>query len=423
MSEWKDLHDAADLAGSGVHLRKDGSLGEKQDDPPPPVQWLDMSSWDNESVPERKWVIHNRVPLFQAGLFSGEGGTGKSIIELHKDVAHVAGKDWLGSMPERGPAFYVGAEDDENEIHIRLAMIAKHCKVTFGDLVRGGLRVLPMFGKDATLVSLRKSGSVETTALYAQLYEAAGDIKPRNISIDTLTHSFDGDEINRRQVYVYAGKMQALAKVAHGSVTVLSHPSLNGINSGSGISGSTAWHGAFRFRQYLKSAKADAGDSEACDNDLRELEFKKNQYGPTEQTIVLRYQNGLFLPERSMSSLDKLAREARVEEVFVRGLRTLEGRGLTAMAGRTSTSYGPTLVADLPEAKADRITKRELEEAKDRLLDKQRIHVGRTEGPPSKASKCLKLGSDPMPCRGSQVEAEGGRQLPTAFQPANLRTL
>ena len=82
------------------------------------------------------------MPLNQAGLFSGEGGTGKSIIELMKNVAHVAGKDWLGSMPEPGPAFYLGAEDDEDEIHIRLAAIAKHYGVTFKELIDGGLHVL-----------------------------------------------------------------------------------------------------------------------------------------------------------------------------------------------------------------------------------------------------------------------------------------
>ena len=40
-----------------------------------------MSNWDNEPVPERKWAIRDRVPLRQTGLFSGEGGTGKSILE------------------------------------------------------------------------------------------------------------------------------------------------------------------------------------------------------------------------------------------------------------------------------------------------------------------------------------------------------
>jgi RecA-family ATPase len=137
-----------------------------------PLQWLDMSSWDIDPIPERKWAIRDRVPLNQAGLFSGEGGTGKSIIELMKDAAHVVAKDWLGSMPEPGPAFYIGAEDDEDEIHIRLSAIAKHYRVTFNDLIRNGLRVLCLLGQDATLCAVSgKSGRVEVTALYQQLYE------------------------------------------------------------------------------------------------------------------------------------------------------------------------------------------------------------------------------------------------------------
>jgi RecA-family ATPase len=183
-------------------------------------QWLDMSSWDNEPAPERKWAIKDRVPLNQAGLFSGEGGTGKSIIELQKNVAHVTGKHWLGCMPEKGPAVYFGAEDEKDEIHIRLAGIAKHYGVTFKELDAGGLHVLCLLGQDATLCSAGgKSGKVETTELYRQLYEAAGDIKPKNISIDTLSRAFAGNELDRVQVYAFAMHMQALAMVADGSVT------------------------------------------------------------------------------------------------------------------------------------------------------------------------------------------------------------
>jgi hypothetical protein len=256
-----------------------GAPSESPPEPPPtprkPIQWLDMSNWDSEPRPEREWAILNRVPLNQAGLFSGEGGGGKSILEMMKDVAHVTGKDWLGSLPILGPAIYLGAEDDEKEIHIRFYDIAAHYGVTFKELIDGGLHVLCKLGEDATLCAVGKSGRVETTALYRQIYEAAGDIKPRNISIDTLSRAFAGNEIDRVQVYAFAMHMQALAMVARGSVTVLSHPSLQGISSGSGISGSTAWHGAFRFRQYLKSIKETNDDQP--DTDLRELEFKKNQ--------------------------------------------------------------------------------------------------------------------------------------------------
>ena len=257
-----------------------------------------MSKWDDEPRPEREWAIFDRVPLNQVGLFSGEGGTGKSIIEMMKDVAHVAGKDWLGSLPEIGPAFYLGAEDDEKEIHIRFHDIARHYGVTFTDLIADGLRVLCKLGQDATLCVLNRSGRIETTQLYRELYEAAGDLKPKNISIDTLSRVFAGSEIDRVQVYAFAMHMQALAMVAHGSVTVLSHPSLAGQSSGSGISGSTAWHGAFRFRQFLTTPKDDEEDRDnpEPDPDLREIVFKKNQYGPSGDTITLHYRNGLFLP-------------------------------------------------------------------------------------------------------------------------------
>jgi RecA-family ATPase len=342
---------------------------------PDALDWLDMSNWDNEPVPEREWAIRDRVPLNQTGLFSGEGGTGKSIIELMKDVAHVTGKDWFGSMPAQGPAIYFGAEDAENEIHIRLVKIARHYGVTFRELVEGGLKVLCLLGKDATLCASKgKSGTIESTKLYAQLYEAAGDIKPKNISIDTLSRAFAGSEIERAQVYGFANHMQALAKVAGGSVTVLSHPSLQGIQSGSGISGSTAWHGAFRFRQYLTGVKAEPG--EQPDSDLRQLEFKKNQYGPLGGTIVVRYRDGLFLPERSMSNLEKAAHEAEADRVFVDLLTRFAGAGRNVSHNPSSPSnYAPKVFSQEAEAKSARVNKADLEASMRRLFASGQIVV------------------------------------------------
>jgi RecA-family ATPase len=179
--------------------------------------------------------------------------------------------------------------------------------------------------------------------------------------------------------------------VADGSVTILSHPSLAGTNNGSGISGSTAWHGAFRFRQYLTGVKTEAG--EQPDDGLRQLAFKKNQYGPLGETVVVRYQGGLFLPEIGTSSLDKAAREARVDEVLLSGLSQIIRQGRDAMAGETSREFGPRLIAEMPEAKKERIRKKELVDAMNRLLAANKIHVGKTIGPPSKAKKCLRLGA------------------------------
>jgi RecA-family ATPase len=337
-------------------------------------KWVDMSNWDNEPVPERQWAIRDRVPTNQAGLFSGEGGTGKSIIELMKDVAHVTGKEWLRSLPEPGPAFYLGAEDDENEIHIRLAAIVKHYGVTFKELIEGGLYIRCPLGEDATLcaVANSKTGTVEVTKLYRQIYEQAGDIKPKNISIDTLSRAFAGNEIDRVQVYAFANHMQALARVANGSVTVLSHPSLAGIASGSGISGSTAWHGAFRFRQYLKGMKST---DEESDGDLRELAFKKNQYGPLGDAVVVRYQNGLFLPERGKSSLEKAAHEAEADRVFIVLLKRFLVAGRNVSHSTSSPNYAPKVFAEEAEAKEAHLRKTDFQDAMRRLFTSEKIVV------------------------------------------------
>ena len=346
---------------------------------------MDISNWDDEPSPEREWAILNRVPLRQAGLFSGEGGAGKSIIEMMKDVAHVAGKDWLGSLPEPGPTFYIGAEDDEKEIHIRFYAIAAHYNVTFKELSDGGLRVLCLLGQDATLCAATgKSGRVETTALYRQIYEAAGDIKPKNISIDTLSRAFAGNEIDRAQVYAFAMHMQALAMVANGSTTVLAHPSLQGISSGSGISGSTAWHGAFRFRQYLIGVKSEDGEP---DSDLRELQFKKNQYGPTGETIVLRYQAGLFLPVAGMSNLEKAAAEAQADTIFIDDLRRLAGQGRRLSHQKTSNNYAPTVLA----AEHSEIKKADFEAAMRRLFNANKIRVEQYGRPSEPRSRIVEV--------------------------------
>jgi RecA-family ATPase len=379
-------------AGSAQPRRAPDHNGGDEDAPDQnddvPIVWINMCNWDHEPIPEREWAIFNRVPLKQAGLFSGEGGTGKSIMELTKDVAHVAARDWFGSMPAHGPAIYVGAEDDEKEIHIRLAAIAKHYGVTFEQLIAGGLHALCLLGQDATLCAATgKSGKVEVTGLYRRLYQAAGDIKPKNISIDTLSRAFAGSEIDRVQVYAFAMHMQALAMAANGSVTVLSHPSLQGIASGSGISGSTAWHGAFRFRQYLKGIRPDSG--EHPDDDLRELQFKKNQYGPTGETIVARYQGGLFLPVAGMTSIERAAHEAKAEEIFLELLRSLAGQN-RYVSDKTSTNYAPAVFAKEGLAQKADMTSKILAAAMQRLFTAGKIW-NEQSGRPSRPSYRIAL--------------------------------
>jgi RecA-family ATPase len=338
-----------------------------------PLTWIDMTAWDSMPVPQRQWLIDSRIPIRQPTLFSGEGAVGKSLLTKYLLAATALGRDWLGTIPEMGPAWYLGAEDDERELHIRMADILRHFGVSFADLIEAGFRMKSLFGEDAVLGAPNRSSIIEPTQLYHQLYEQAADEKPRCIALDASADVFAGDEVNRSQTRQFVGLLRKLAGACDGAVILLSHPSLTGINSGSGISGSTAWHNSVRARMYLTSPKPEAG--EQPDSDLRELAFKKNNYGPVGDSIFLRWKDGLFLPEAGLSSLDVAAAEQKADDVFLKLLARFTASGQNVSHKAQPANYAPRLFAKEPEAKQLLRPKVALEQAMQRLFREQRIHV------------------------------------------------
>ena len=246
--------------------------------------FIDMSDWDSTSPPPRRWAVPDRIPIRQPTLFSGEAAVGQTIVELQLCVAHVLGRDWLGFTPEKGPAIYFGAEDGVDELRRRITSIANHYGATFAQLIAGGLHLLSFAGEDALLGSTDRRGKIIPRRLFVSLLEAASDIRPKHIGLDTSADVFGGNEIDRAQVRQFVGMLRKVAIAADGAVVLLSHPSLTGINSGSGISGSTGWHNSVRARMYLKSCRAEERDQP--ESNLRELEFKKNNYGPVSDSVV-----------------------------------------------------------------------------------------------------------------------------------------
>jgi RecA-family ATPase len=330
-----------------------------------PMPWIDMSSWDHDPVPEQEWSVLNRVPKYECCLFTGEGAAGKSTIELHRSAAHVLARDWLGTMPEPGPAFHIDAEDNEKALHIRLAAITQHYGVKFADLIKGGLHLMSLAGQDAVLATVSRSGKVEPTTLYRQLLEAAGDIKPKSISIASCANVFTGDENNRSQVQQFVSLITRIPIIAGGCLVLVAHPSLTGINTDTGLSGTTQWHNGPRARFYMKGIKPDSG--EQPDDDLREIVFKKNNYGPKAESIALRWQNGLFLPMPGMGSLDTVAREAKSEEIFVALVRRFSSANRN-LSDKPGLAYAPALFAHEDEAKQAGVSSKNLEAAMRRLF-------------------------------------------------------
>jgi RecA-family ATPase len=341
-----------------------------QETPTPPLPWLNISNWDNEPVPEPEWAVLDRVPLRHVTLFSGEGAAGKSTEQLHLSAAHALARDWLGTMPEPGPSIFMDAEDDKNILHRRLAAVVSHYQVTFKDAVEGGLHLISLAGHDPVLAAASRSGRIEPTSRYKQLLEAAGDIRPKMVGIASSANVFAGSEMDRSQVQQFIDLLTAVAQRADGAVVLISHPSLTGINTDTGLSGNTQWHNAVRARFYMKGIKPEAG--EQADSDLREIVFKKNNYGPISESIVVRYQDGLFLPLPGMTSLDRAVKEAKAAEVFLDLLLRFEkeNRHVGSNAGR---NYAPALFAQEQEAKRSGLTSKAFESAMRHLFKEGKI--------------------------------------------------
>jgi AAA domain len=288
-----------------------------------PLPFINIAAWQNQPVPERVWTVRDRIPGNNVTLLSGEGSIGKTILALQLSAAVVLAKDWLQSLPDFGPAIAVCCEDDENELWRRLDLIAKHYGATLSDFRE--LHLLALAGEDALMAVPDRRGIIQPTKLLDRIREAACDIRPKLIVLDNSADIFGGNENDRAQVRQFVSILRGMAITAGAGVLLTSHPSLTGISTGTGLSGSTAWNASVRSRLYFKRATTER--DEEPDPDLRVLEVMKANYGPVGETITLRWTNGLFLPVSGISNLGKLAAEQRADQTFLTLLTRFNGQG------------------------------------------------------------------------------------------------
>lgn len=361
-----------------------GARRQKQKSESQDIEFIDVCAWHNQPVPERDWVVQDRIIRRNVASLSGEGGVGKSILVMQLAVAHVIGGDWLFSLPTPGPAIYFNAEDDEQELHRRLTAVAKHAGCGLNDLAE--LHLITRAGRDAVLGAPDRNGIIKPTPLFNSLHGKACSIKPEIVIVDTAADIFAGNENDRAQVRQFIGLLRGLAIDANCGVLMVSHPSLTGINSGSGTSGTTGWHNSVRSRLYFKTAN-DAGDNDAPETGVRELIIKKNNYGPSGETIRLYYEGGVFKPVSSPSSIERAAAEQKAEHMFMTLFDRLIGQGRTFSPSRNSPeNYPPKVFAAHPDGKDIGI--KAYEAAMQRLLDAGTIKI-ETVGKQSQPRKQL----------------------------------
>ena len=318
-------------------------------------------------IPPRLWHVQDLIPSGTVTLFSGDGGTGKSLVALQLAASTAIARPWLGMPTRDGKAVYLSAEDDRAELHRRLADIAQAEGVRLADLDNLTLRSLA--GEGALLALLGKGGALEPTPLLGAIDGLLDRDQPDLLVLDTLADYFPGNENDRAQARQFIGMLRGLAIRHNCAVFMLAHPSLTGLNSGTGTSGSTGWNNSVRSRLYLSRVVQDGYEPNP---DARTLRNMKANYARTGAEIALTWQNGVFVADAPVTGLDRVAASAKAERVFLKLLDqfTDEGRKVNHAGG---ISYAPKVFSEHPAAEG--CTKRAFKTAMDSLLHGGKIRI------------------------------------------------
>lgn len=346
-----------------------------------PLSTITAASLFGQTVPERRWVVPEMIPSDTVTLFFGDGGVGKSTVALQLCVAGCSKVQWLGRDVAHGPVVYVSAEDDKDELHRRLVMVCKSLGVPLSSLT--DLHIVCLVGRDAVMAA--PDGKViRPTSVFRAVEDLVRRVKPRLVAVDTLADVFAGDEIKRAEARQCIGIFRSLAIDHQTAVVLLAHPSLTGINTGTGTSGSTGWSNSARSRLFFETLKAEDGKT-IVDPDARVLRVMKANYGPTGTEIRMRWCDGVYVLDEPGSAVRE-AGDARAENTFLMLLRQFNEQGRDVSPNKGPT-YAPAMFSK--EADARGMKSKPLEGAMSRLLKDGRVQIEKFGSPSKQRSRLV----------------------------------
>ena len=268
------------------------------------------------SYPRREWIVENWIPKGPTAstLFTGEGGTGKSLLALQLAVSVATGTEWLGMPTEQAPVLYLTCEDDRHELDRRLYMIRK--ENPFLGIDSAPVALMPRAGKES-LLCIESSGVANKGKFYSAMEAALEKFKPKDTPglwiVDTVADVYAGNENIRSAVNGFLKTIiGGLALKYNVTPILIAHPPSQSGNMSSAkknYAGSTAWHNGVRNRLVLSWSDKITESGEK----VRTLSHEKANYSGAATPILLEWQNGCLLPigeEVVESVLDNLVIEA-----------------------------------------------------------------------------------------------------------------
>lgn len=349
---------------------------------------INPADWEGEEVPDREWIVQDYIPANAPTLLTGDGGLGKSLLSLQLAVARALGRDWIGLLPRLGATVILSAEDDGDEMHRRLDGIRSFYRASWADL--GDIRLIDLVGEDSLLATLA-NGKIEPSEAYKALdnllecltYEITS-LPTDLVILDVLADLYPGDECARAHVRQFINLLKRICRKNSCAILLLAHPSLTGMNTGSGLSGSTDWNNGVRSRLYLQTPKTENGEP---DSNFRTFQGMKSNYGERGGKIDVEWKDGVFVPVNEPGSFDKLAAEQKAADGFLANLKR-RSQQLRYVSDKPGPNYAPAVFAKQPEAMAAGLTAKQLEAAMEQLFQAGKIRVV-TSGPPSRQTRSI----------------------------------
>ncbi len=279
---------------------------------------------DQRPLVPPSWWLEDLMYLSAVGCLYAPGGTGKSYITLQMAVASALGEHFCGRPTVEGRTVVWSCEDDLNVLQHRLDRIVKSRHRTMADL-EDRVVLFDRTEQENTMLRLDKTFDVTPNRLWDDFMLTMEGLAPSLIVIDGLWNIYDGPENNRGIAYKVVTRLKEIVQVTGATVLVTAHPSLSGMTSGEGTSGSTAWNGAWRYRLLL-----DRPERKGIERVLKSM---KQNYGRDDDEIRLIWddESGVFVHDQeesgTVAALKREAERSRFVETLWRILRS--GRRVT----------------------------------------------------------------------------------------------
>jgi len=376
---WDDQKQGVEAASQYDSAMKKGASewnwNTSSSDQPKSLKVIRPCEFQGHEIPERRWLVKPWIPHGYVTSLYGDGGMGKSMLAMQLMTACATGNRWLGLETTQCRTFGVFCEDDPYELQRRQDAINRHYGVEFSDLTN--TEWVSRVGDDNFLMTFGR-GVGKTTEIWKLVLGHAKKLDPELIVIDTAADTFGGDENARSQVRQYIS--QALGRFAREvdcSIVLCVHPSVRGLESGTGTGGSTAWNNSVRSRLYLKGV----GDDDPSAKNERTLSRKKSNYGPPDDSpLRLVWQEGVFAAVKPPTEVEVARTRMDAQQHFLDCLDELTDQGQHLSTSKNASNYAPKRMALMPTA--NNLTPSILAQAMDELLGAKTICIVH-EGPPS----------------------------------------